>query len=194
MNAYETNLFAGLVDSESDSDENLDEMDLLEILKPEDYLQGQFSLEWQEIGILHKIGELEILETRTFAYDDLILGNTTKSMCRLKDFLFLDDSEFKVGCRELEFETSGVGFRVWDASVVLAVWIHNNANLVKNKSVVEIGSGCGLGGLAATVSSLFSTRQAGSRPRSLTSFFVSHFRWLGARQLGRFVGHRARFA
>ena len=124
----------------------LSDEDFLELLKPNDHLDG-FVVTWQQCGVLHKVGNVEIQETRTFAYDDYILGNTVKSTCRLKDFRFLDKTALSVGARELDFEISGVGFRVWDAAVVLTAWLHDHVDLFKHKKCIEIGAGCGLPGM-----------------------------------------------
>ncbi|QDZ18484.1 hypothetical protein HOP50_01g09880 [Chloropicon primus] len=130
-----------------------DEEDLLELIpEPDDNSLrggGQCCVEWQQVGVAHEVGDCKLEEVRSFAYDDFILGNKTKSMCRLKDFYFLEGEETNVGVRELEFDTSGVGFKVWDASIVLMVWLHENRERYAGKKVIEIGSGCGLPGIYA---------------------------------------------
>ena len=98
--SYNSNLFKELgLDSSTDGGEeasasesdasqlldeqlaNLDEADLVELLNECSLGAG---VEWQECGVLHTIAGIEIHETRTFAYDDEILGGKVQSMCRLK--------------------------------------------------------------------------------------------------------------
>ena len=42
----------------------------------------------------------------------------------------------------VDFDTSGVGFRVWDAAVILTVWLYRHKELFAGKRVIEIGAGC----------------------------------------------------
>jgi len=44
-----------------------------------------------------------------------------------------------------------VGFVMWPSAVILAHYIVDNPHLVQNKTVIELGSGCGLTGLVAAV-------------------------------------------
>lgn len=154
---YQSNPFSGLgleeIDALLSSDDEEEDEDLLTLQKHQQDLEvgHNSSLEWQEVGVMHKIGPRRIIEQRTFAYDDLIRGSTTKSLCRLKDFCCLHDKT-QVAVRELEFETGGVGFKVWDASVVLMDWLHTNVGEIERKNVVELGAGCGLAGIFAVVS------------------------------------------
>ena len=154
---YQSNPFSGLgleeIDALLSSDDEEEDEDLLTSQKHQQDLEvgHNSSLEWQEVGVMHKIGPRRIIEQRTFAYDDLIRGSTMKSLCRLKDFCCLHDKT-QVAVRELEFETGGVGFKVWDASVVLMDWLHTNVGEIEQKNVVELGAGCGLAGIFAVVS------------------------------------------
>ena len=50
---------------------------------------------------------------------------------------------------EFGFEEGGTGCRVWDASVALSIWASRNAELVRGKRILELGSGVGLSGIAA---------------------------------------------
>ena len=133
--------------SELGLDDDEEDVDLIKLLlEPDDYLEGCASVEWQECGVLHTLWDTKIHETRTFAFDDFILGNKTKCICRIKDFVSCDE-KLKLGVRELDFDTSGVGFRVWDAAVILTVWLYRHKELFAGKRVVEIGAGCGLAGM-----------------------------------------------
>lgn len=54
--------------------------------------------------------------------------------------------------REVTFGASGFGHRVWEAGVALAVWLALNAQTtVAGKRVLELGSGVGTAGLAASL-------------------------------------------
>lgn len=44
-----------------------------------------------------------------------------------------------------------VGCGVWNAGVALPFWLQKNPHLVKGKSVLELGAGCGQGGIAASL-------------------------------------------
>ena len=48
-------------------------------------------------------------------------------------------------------EQADVGFVLWPSSVVLARWIAKHPNILLGKSVLELGSGCGLVGLTASL-------------------------------------------
>ena len=145
MGKYRSNLFAELgLNLEGEDLEGMDDADLLELLDPCDHLP----LEWQEVGVLHTLGQVRIQEVRTFAYDDTIMGNSAKAMCRLKDFCF-QGSDLKLAVREIDFDNGVIGFRVWDAAVVLTYWLYENADRFRGKAVMEIGSGCGLPGMMA---------------------------------------------
>ena len=45
------------------------------------------------------------------------------------------------------YQDCGTGGQLWDASVVLALFLRAHADLVRDKSVVELGAGCGLPGI-----------------------------------------------
>ena len=51
--------------------------------------------------------------------------------------------------REDTFGGCGFGHRVWEAGVALAIWLSLNSSLVKGRRVLELGSGVGIGGIAA---------------------------------------------
>lgn len=58
--------------------------------------------------------------------------------------------------RTLPFEAGGFGGSVWDAGIALAVWLSlgspdGGRAAVANKRVLELGSGAGLGGIAAAL-------------------------------------------
>ncbi|KAL1504298.1 hypothetical protein AB1Y20_010705 [Prymnesium parvum] len=50
---------------------------------------------------------------------------------------------------EAPFDEGGLGHSVWDASIGLAVWLTRHAEAVRGARVLELGSGVGLGGVAA---------------------------------------------
>ena len=44
-----------------------------------------------------------------------------------------------------------VGYLMWPSAIVLARWLLSNAHLLKGKKILEIGAGCGLVGIVASV-------------------------------------------
>lgn len=50
---------------------------------------------------------------------------------------------------EVPYSDGGLGHNVWDASIALAIWLARNNNAILGKDVLELGSGVGMGGLAA---------------------------------------------
>ncbi len=40
------------------------------------------------------------------------------------------------------------GLHIWEAGIILARWVQANSTLFQEKSVLELGSGVGIGGLA----------------------------------------------
>jgi predicted nicotinamide N-methyase len=49
-------------------------------------------------------------------------------------------------------EDGGTGLNVWDGAMLLARFIEKVPNIIKNKRVIELGSGCGVVGIAAAIS------------------------------------------
>ncbi|KAL7455023.1 hypothetical protein ACHAWC_006606 [Mediolabrus comicus] len=48
-------------------------------------------------------------------------------------------------------EDGGTGLNVWDGAMLLTRYIEKVPNIVKNKKVIELGSGCGVLGIAAAI-------------------------------------------
>ena len=48
-------------------------------------------------------------------------------------------------------EDGGTGLNVWDGAMLLARYIERVPNIVKNKRIIELGSGCGVVGIAAAI-------------------------------------------
>lgn len=48
-------------------------------------------------------------------------------------------------------EDGGTGLNVWDGAMLLTRYIEKVPNIVKNKKVIELGSGCGVVGIAAAI-------------------------------------------
>ena len=127
---------------------------------------------WQEVGIAHAAMGVRVHETRSLTYMDTVQSATLPTLCKMKDYEFEYPSHkgnaegsggactprtHHVALRELEFQTSGVGFRVWDASVVLACALASAqkggggiVSDVAGMRVLELGSGIGLAGLFAS--------------------------------------------
>eukprot|EP01012_Entosiphon_sulcatum_P010591 TRINITY_DN16229_c0_g1_i1.p1 TRINITY_DN16229_c0_g1~~TRINITY_DN16229_c0_g1_i1.p1 ORF type:complete len:356 (-),score=62.49 TRINITY_DN16229_c0_g1_i1:390-1457(-) len=57
--------------------------------------------------------------------------------------------EMEIYIRELTLAAGALGCAVWDGGVVLARWVFTNRALFAGKSVLELGSGCGLPGILA---------------------------------------------
>ena len=53
--------------------------------------------------------------------------------------------------QEDTFGACGFGHRVWEAGVALAIWLSLNASIIKGRRVLELGSGVGIGGIAAAL-------------------------------------------
>ncbi|GAQ84577.1 hypothetical protein KFL_001950100 [Klebsormidium nitens] len=66
----------------------------------------------------------------------------------VKVFDFSDGTSVSV--RETQFSDTGLGCKVWKAAVLLGDQLSADPSLVAGKSVLEIGSGCGLCGFLAT--------------------------------------------
>jgi predicted nicotinamide N-methyase len=52
---------------------------------------------------------------------------------------------------EFEFAEGGTGSRVWDAAVAMSLWIARNADALKGRRLLELGSGVGLAGISAAL-------------------------------------------
>ena len=53
--------------------------------------------------------------------------------------------------RETTFGGSGLGYALWDAGTGLAIWLALNRDRVAGQRVLELGSGVGIGGVAAAL-------------------------------------------
>mmetsp|Transcript_5410 Transcript_5410/g.7819 ORF Transcript_5410/g.7819 Transcript_5410/m.7819 type:complete len:453 (+) Transcript_5410:25-1383(+) len=65
---------------------------------------------------------------------------------------FIDEKEVTVLIQQVTLRQGAqedVGFVLWPSSVVLARWILYNPDLIQDKSILELGAGCGLVGLLA---------------------------------------------
>jgi len=49
--------------------------------------------------------------------------------------------------REVPILEGGLGCALWDGSIILASWIYDHPDLFVGKTVLELGSGCGLPGI-----------------------------------------------
>ena len=66
----------------------------------------------------------------------------------LKEIHLLDDQTLKIKEKTL-FKAGGEdGLHLWEAAIVLARYLLKNEELVSGKSIIELGSGCGLTGIA----------------------------------------------
>ena len=75
-------------------------------------------------------------------------------------------SRARAAVLELSYGEGGLGGQTWDAGIALAIWLSlaAGAEAVRGRRVLELGSGCGLGGVAA--------RHAGASSVVLTDFGV----------------------
>lgn len=77
-------------------------------------------------------------------------------------------SEAMASCKiaEVPYAEGGLGSKVWESSLALACWALMNPELVAGKNVLELGSGCGLGGIMLSA--------AGASKVTLTDFHGEH--------------------
>uniref|UniRef100_A0A7S3UR78 Calmodulin-lysine N-methyltransferase n=1 Tax=Heterosigma akashiwo TaxID=2829 RepID=A0A7S3UR78_HETAK len=59
------------------------------------------------------------------------------------------DGTQRLRLRELTHEEGGYGSRVWIAALCMSSWMGQNNHLFQGKTVLELGSGCGLPGILA---------------------------------------------
>eukprot|EP00980_Cylindrotheca_fusiformis_P005135 scaffold1087_cov136-Cylindrotheca_fusiformis.AAC.21 len=52
--------------------------------------------------------------------------------------------EGKILCRQTSFGCGKLGHQIWPASIALSAYLCSRPELIKNKSVMELGAGCGL--------------------------------------------------
>lgn len=52
---------------------------------------------------------------------------------------------------ELNFDEGGLGHKIWEAAIALAIWLSQRPSLIRGKRVLELGSGVGVSGLAASL-------------------------------------------
>jgi len=51
--------------------------------------------------------------------------------------------------QEADNSENGLGWKLWDSSAILSRWIYENHEIFHGKTVLELGSGCGLVGIVA---------------------------------------------
>eukprot|EP00002_Diphylleia_rotans_P029744 TRINITY_DN6075_c0_g1_i11.p1 TRINITY_DN6075_c0_g1~~TRINITY_DN6075_c0_g1_i11.p1 ORF type:complete len:366 (+),score=73.73 TRINITY_DN6075_c0_g1_i11:59-1156(+) len=59
------------------------------------------------------------------------------------------DGAISIRINQMAFVDGGLGWKIWPAARFMSRFIHENPDFVRNKDVLEIGSGCGLVGLVA---------------------------------------------
>lgn len=62
-------------------------------------------------------------------------------------------SRARAAVLELSYGEGGLGGQTWDAGIALAIWLSlaAGAEAVRGRRVLELGSGCGIGGVAAAL-------------------------------------------
>ncbi|PRP87052.1 tumor-related protein-like (ISS) [Planoprotostelium fungivorum] len=123
-------------------DELLDKADRLE----EERNLGQ--LNQDEVNNLHidekEDGGVGSVVTVGFTKSSYKAAAKKKSKGRLYDL--------SVAIHQSGYSSTGNAWKVWDSSIVLARWCYDNADKLKDKTSHEIGSGCGL---VAIIASMF---------------------------------------
>ena len=84
---------------------------------------------------------------------------------------------------EVPFSEAGLGSKVWESSLGLACWALMNPAAVADRRVLELGSGCGFGGVMLAA--------AGARSVLLTDFWGEHEQFV-VQQDGTLVSKRQR--
>ena len=64
---------------------------------------------------------------------------------------FILPGQVPVTVQELSFGEGGLGAAVWDGGIALSIWLLHNTQRVAGRRVLEIGSGVGLSGIAASL-------------------------------------------
>jgi predicted nicotinamide N-methyase len=64
-----------------------------------------------------------------------------------QEFFFGANKELRVTIHAGQYDQIETGWKLWDAAVILSRFLFENASLVKDKRVLELGSGCGLVGI-----------------------------------------------
>ncbi|KAF2069465.1 hypothetical protein CYY_009220 [Polysphondylium violaceum] len=63
--------------------------------------------------------------------------------------VYFNNYNFKFKTRQLQYNSVGLGYKLWDSSLLLSEIILRNSSLFVDQSILEIGSGCGLSGSIA---------------------------------------------
>ncbi|BBM98317.1 hypothetical protein MPTK1_1g12550 [Marchantia polymorpha subsp. ruderalis] len=75
-------------------------------------------------------------------------AHTNHASSSYRTFTF--SPSLRVNIHEIDFADGGVGWKVWGGALLLSLRLIEIPSLVKNKRVLELGSGCGLCGLLAS--------------------------------------------
>ncbi|KAN0038935.1 hypothetical protein ACTA71_001127 [Dictyostelium dimigraforme] len=59
-------------------------------------------------------------------------------------------NSFTITLRQLLYTNVGLGYKIWESSLLLSEIILANPSMFKDKSALELGSGCGLSGIIAS--------------------------------------------
>jgi predicted nicotinamide N-methyase len=60
-----------------------------------------------------------------------------------------EEEELTVQIQQFSYSSVGLAWKVWDSATILARWLHRRRDVIAEKRVLEVGSGCGLAGLMA---------------------------------------------
>eukprot|EP01137_Pigoraptor_chileana_P018034 Opistho-2@76929 len=88
---------------------------------------GQVEVDWRSLALGKKY------ERKTIGF-----GDYDKKRRKHKDVVFI---------REISVAAGALGCALWDGGVILARWIYDNPTEFRGKTVLELGSGCGLAGI-----------------------------------------------
>ena len=56
----------------------------------------------------------------------------------------------ELALREISFGEGGLGGKIWEAGIAMAIWVSLHEDRLRGRRVLELGSGVGMGGLAAS--------------------------------------------
>ena len=61
-----------------------------------------------------------------------------------------DEAPRELALREISFGEGGLGGKIWEAGIAMAIWVSLHEERLRGRRVLELGSGVGMAGLAAS--------------------------------------------
>lgn len=94
--------------------------------------------------------EFEDTSARTSTVTTLPDGTTAEELSYNGPRTLLLPGSMLTRIEELDYGDGGLGARVWDAAIGLGIWL-SRVDVVRDQTVLELGSGVGLGGISAAL-------------------------------------------